>query len=36
LLAGWPGDQLYENYATVLGSGLKAAGAEPVPTMMLN
>jgi sn-glycerol 3-phosphate transport system permease protein len=32
----WPGDQLYENYATVLGSGLKAAGAEPVAIMMLN
>jgi sn-glycerol 3-phosphate transport system permease protein len=32
----WPGDQLYENYTTVLGSGLKAAGAEPVAIMMLN
>ena len=32
----WPGDQLYENYATVLSSGLEAAGAEPVAIMMLN
>jgi hypothetical protein len=32
----WPGDQLYENYVTVLGSGLEAAGAEPVAIMMLN
>jgi len=32
----WPGDRLYENYAIVLGSGIKASGAEPVATMMLN
>ncbi|HEX6143797.1 MAG TPA: sn-glycerol-3-phosphate ABC transporter permease UgpE [Geminicoccaceae bacterium] len=32
----WPGDQFLENYATVLGSGIKASGAEPVATMMFN
>jgi sn-glycerol 3-phosphate transport system permease protein len=32
----WPGDQLLENYTTVLGSGVEAAGSEPVATMMLN
>src|SRR5690606_13468285 len=32
----WPGDQLYENYRTVLGSGVQAAGSEPVATMMFN
>ena len=32
----WPGDQFFENYATVLGEGVQAAGSEPVATMMLN
>jgi sn-glycerol 3-phosphate transport system permease protein len=32
----WPGDRLVENYATVLGSGIEASGAEPVATMMFN
>ena len=32
----WPGDRLYENYATALGEGLEASGSEPVATMMLN
>jgi sn-glycerol 3-phosphate transport system permease protein len=31
-----PGDRLYDNYATVLGSGVQAAGSEPVATMMFN
>jgi sn-glycerol 3-phosphate transport system permease protein len=32
----WPGDRLYENYATVLGSGVRTSGAPPVATMMFN
>ncbi|MEX0759935.1 MAG: sn-glycerol-3-phosphate ABC transporter permease UgpE [Tistlia sp.] len=32
----WPGDRLFENYATVLGSGLKATGGAPVGLMMWN
>jgi sn-glycerol 3-phosphate transport system permease protein len=32
----WPGDRLLENYRVVLGEGLRASGAEPVATMMLN
>ena len=32
----WPGDQFFENYTTVLGEGVQAAGGEPVMTMMLN
>jgi sn-glycerol 3-phosphate transport system permease protein len=32
----WPGDWLIENYATVLGSGVRTSGAPPVATMMLN
>jgi len=32
----WPGDQLVDNYATVLGEGVRASGGEPVATMMFN
>jgi sn-glycerol 3-phosphate transport system permease protein len=32
----WPGDRLIENYATVLGSGVRTSGAPPVATMMAN
>lgn len=32
----WPGDQLLENYGTVLSEGMKKAGGVPVGTMMLN
>ena len=31
-----PGDSLLENYASVLGSGVKAAGSVPVGTMLWN
>ncbi len=32
----WPGAHLFENYATVLDSGLRAAGSVPVGMMMWN
>jgi sn-glycerol 3-phosphate transport system permease protein len=32
----WPGDQLIENYSTVLGEGIKDAGGFPVGVMLLN
>jgi len=32
----WPGDRLYENYATVLGSGLAEAGVPPLWRMLMN
>ncbi|MDP6341885.1 MAG: sn-glycerol-3-phosphate ABC transporter permease UgpE [Alphaproteobacteria bacterium] len=32
----WPGDQFFENYSTVLGAGIQAAGGVPVGTMMFN
>jgi sn-glycerol 3-phosphate transport system permease protein len=32
----WPGDQFVENYLTVLGTGVEAAGGEPVGTMLVN
>jgi len=40
LMAGraplWPGDHFFENYSTMLGSGMEAAGSVPVGTMMWN
>ncbi len=32
----WPGDQMWENYATVLGAGISDAGGVPVSVMMWN
>ncbi|MCR9071373.1 MAG: sn-glycerol-3-phosphate ABC transporter permease UgpE [Alphaproteobacteria bacterium] len=32
----WPGDQFFENYATVLGAGIADAGGIPVGTMLFN
>lgn len=32
----WPGDKMYENYATVLGAGVQEAGGAPVGVMMIN
>jgi len=32
----WPGDRFFENYATVLGSGIEDAGGVPVSTMLMN
>ena len=32
----WPGDQLIENYSTVLSEGIKDAGGFPVGVMLLN
>ncbi|MDP6707885.1 MAG: sn-glycerol-3-phosphate ABC transporter permease UgpE [Alphaproteobacteria bacterium] len=32
----WPGDQLFENYSTVLGAGISDAGGVPVAVMMWN
>lgn len=32
----WPGDRLFENYGTILGSGMQAAGGVPVGRMMFN
>jgi sn-glycerol 3-phosphate transport system permease protein len=32
----WPGGQLFENYATVLGSGIEDAGGVPVGVMLMN
>jgi sn-glycerol 3-phosphate transport system permease protein len=32
----WPGDRLLENYATVLGHGVRGASTGPVGIMMLN
>jgi sn-glycerol 3-phosphate transport system permease protein len=40
MLAGgiplWPGDRLLENYGTILGEGMAAAGGVPVDRMLLN
>ena len=33
---GWFGDQLAENYGTVLSAGMRSAGGAPVGTMMFN
>mgnify|MGYP003677017475 FL=1 len=33
---GWFGDQLVENYGTVLSAGMRSAGGAPVGTMMFN
>ena len=32
----WPGDHFLENYTTILGSGMEAAGGVPVGMMMWN
>ncbi|MCP5153196.1 MAG: sn-glycerol-3-phosphate ABC transporter permease UgpE [Ectothiorhodospiraceae bacterium] len=32
----WPGDRMVENYASILGEGVQAAGSPPVGMMMLN
>ena len=32
----WPGDRFLENYSTVLGTGMEAAGSVPVGMMMWN
>ncbi|SEM89028.1 carbohydrate ABC transporter membrane protein 2, CUT1 family [Loktanella fryxellensis] len=32
----WPGDQMWENYSLMMGSGLSTAGAPPLAGMILN
>lgn len=32
----WPGNAMWDNYATILGSGMQGAGSEPLGRMLIN